>query len=227
MLWLFSIKYVALTERSDAILSNAVHTGDKINIFSSGSLGFYRAGKCIQSYPNFTLNGEEDQDWCSNIVRINEKETGSYQKPYILFNLENKAMKLTGYSVRNGCCKLYCCCSNDHDIIEEFCCCRLYSFSLLGSNDNNTWKTIHSVVKDKMFRVCETKTFQIENEQQSFRFIKFQMDEEYPHCPICLQINQIELYGKTVKTNLYNEIDTENDDESVSIIGKIRKDEQQ
>ena len=52
------------------------------------------------------------------------------------------------------------------------------------------------------------------------------MDEEYPGCPKCIQLNQIELYGKLMKSEypyLTSYDNEEENEESISIIGKVRK----
>ena len=224
MLSFILMQYIALPERSDAILINAVKNGDKINVYSSGSIGLYYNGMCHQTHPNDTLSTSENEDWCSNIIQRENRQQilPETEKPWILFHIENKAMHLRGYSIRNGCCRRICCCTDDSMFIDNVrCCCYLYSFTILGSNDNKTWVSLHSVEKDREFRICEAKTYEINDRKQSFKFIKFRMDEEYPGCPFCVQINQFEFYGETT-----NSIDDfafdENDDESVSIIGKVK-----
>ena len=130
-------------------------------------------------------------------------------------------MKLTSYSIRNGC-RYYddCCCDpNSGHSIDIACCCELYSFSLQGSNDNSTWKTLHKVEKDASFRFCQVRTYDLP-QTENFRFIRFKIDEEKPNCPKCLQINQIELYGELL--NSYDSFESENNEESVSIIGKVK-----
>ena len=60
-------------------------------------------------------------------------------------------MRVKRYSVRNGCCRYSCCCTEDGKIVDYGCCCTLYSYSLQASNDNKTWKVLHRVEKDKSF----------------------------------------------------------------------------
>ena len=155
---------------------------------SSGSIGIrYFDGQCKQTYPNQILVGDEGWDWCSNIMKSTDDH------PWVTYRLPNKAMSLRGYSVRNGCCHRHCCCDpgTDRDL-DIHCCCDLYNFSLQGSNDKKTWKTIHRVEKDRQFYNCQLKTYEFDI-TRPFNFIRFFMDEEYPHCPKCIQINQIEL----------------------------------
>ena len=214
---LFLVNFVAMPERSDALLRNTAHMKPKVE--SSGSLGLFLGdSKCHQTYPNQTLVGDKKIDWCSNIPA----EKGSY--PWILFSFPNRAMKLRGYSVRNGCCYYYeCCCDpSTGQRVDYYCCCRLYSFSLQGSNDNKTWETIHRVEKESTFYYCKLNTYEFQ-ETKSYNYIRFILDEEWPGCPKCMQINQIELYGQTVDSyySSYEQID--GDEESISIIGKVKR----
>ena len=210
------MKFISFPERKDSIFQKASNKNTDIEIAASGSLGLYFDGKCHKTFPNETVNIDQKMDWCSNVAKSNE------EKPWITYNLKNKAMKLTGYSVRNGCCYHKCCCIDDQTMIDErtYCCCYLYSFSLQGSNDNKTWKIIHNVEKDDNFHRCEFKTYEFQ-QTESFRYIRFMLEKEYPGCPFCMQINQIELYGDT--TNSFFAEDTEDNDESVSIIGKLNR----
>ena len=226
MLCLIFMEYIALPERPDAILSQAIANKEKLNIFSSGSIGLFSGGKCRQTFPNQTITDNKREDWCSNVVEADEQTIVSEtEKPWISYHLPNKAIKLTGYAVRNGCCWETCCCLDDSTFIDnKYCCCRLYSFSLLGSNDNRTWVTLHTVEKDQKFRICEAKTYDLPDNSRSFRFIRFRMDQQWPGCPFCMQINQFELYGETIHSLYTDDLDNEEfEEESVSIIGKVRK----
>ena len=216
MLFLVSMmKFVSFPERKDSIFQKASNKNVDIEITSSGSLGLYFDGKCHQTFPNVTISVDEDTDWCSNVAKSNE------EKPWISYSLKNKVMKLTGYSVRNGCCHNRCCCYDDETFIDgSVKCCWLYSFSLQGSNDNKTWKIIHKIEEDNEFYYCQFKTYEFQ-QTESFRYVRFVSDEPYPKCPFCMQINQIELYGETVES-FFSE-DIEDNDESVSIIGKLNK----
>ena len=218
MFFILSVSYTALPQRDDAILSQSKN---QIIIDASGSLGLrYYDRKCTQTYPNQTLVGDEEWDWCSNIMKTNN------DYPWISYRIPNKAMKLRGFSVRNGCCHSLCCCDPEtgHDI-DFHCCCGLYSFSLQGSNDNHKWKIIHKVEKEIKFYECKLMTYEFEM-TEAFHYIRLVMDEAWPRCEIkCIQINQIELYGETISSSFYSyeqDID-EKDEESVSIIGRIKK----
>ena len=206
--------FVAFPNKNDAILQPAIKSGLKISVEASGSLGVHYDGKCHKTYPNQTLIVDEKLDWCSNIAD-NKKD----EKPWIMYSIKGKGMKVTGFSVRNGCCWYPCCCIDDDHMVDYACCCRLDSFSLQGSNDNKTWKTIHHEEKDKIYYDCQFKTYNFP-ETESFTYIRFVLDKEYPDCPRCMQINQIELYGRTTDSMFMD--NDEESDESVSIIGKVK-----
>lgn len=210
------MEFIALPNRKDALLF-----GNQVITSASGSIGAYYDNNCFETYPNQTLLGDKKLDWCSNIGKTDREE----DKPWISYSLENKAMKLTGFALRNGCCWYDCCCINNGERIEDlYCCCVLYSFALQGSNDNRTWKTIHKVEKDASFRVCEYKTYEFPL-TEAFRLVRLILVEPYPKCRNCMQINQIELYGSTIESFSYSNGEiNDNDEESVSIIGKVNRD---
>ena len=212
------MKFVEFVKRNDAILENT--DARLINVEASGSLGLYIAGKCKKTYPNSTIISNKNLDWCSNIAP-SKKES---DKPWIMYSINGEAMKLTGFSVRNGCCfGVHCCCSEDGKVFDYRCCCNLFSFSLHGSNDNKTWKHIYKVTKDDDFLYCQTKTYEFQ-ETESFIYIKLVMDEPWPGCYSCMQINQLEFYGKTTASE-FSFNDQDENDESVSIIGKVKRNE--
>ena len=216
MIFLIFMEFIAFPNREDAILQKAQDSKQKINVDASGSLGLYYKGKCNKTYPNETLVADEKIEWCSNIAKSKE------DKPWISYNLPSKSMSITGYSIRNGCCWYACCCADDGRIIDYKCCCRLYSFSLQGSNDNRTWETIHKVEKEDEFWGCKTMTYEFKEATKSYRIVRLVQDEEYPNCPFCMQINQVELYGTTKSSSdIFDTEDYIENDESVSIIGKI------
>ena len=208
------MKYMEFSERKDAIFAKIEKSNIKSE--SSGSLGIYYDQKCHRTYPNNTLFSDPKSDWCSNIADSNSK-------PWVLYNIKNKGMKLNGYAIRNGCCNYYyCCCSDDGKLIDYECCCALYSFSLHGSNDNITWSQIHKVEKDKYIRYCEIKTYEFP-QTESYNYIKFVLDEPWPGCQNCMQLNQIELYGDLVDSTYFASDVYDDSDESISIIGKVFK----
>ena len=208
------LSFIAFPKRDDAIF-HSIKDKNKIKTEVSGSMGYYTRGKCLPTYANSTLNEEDKQDWCSNIAK------NGNEKPFIMYSIEGKSMKLTGYAVRNGCCYYACCCLDDNNLLDgDRCCCRLYSFSLLGSNDNKTWTTLHSIERAEKFYYCSFRTYEINN-NQAFKYIRFVQDEQLPNCAFCMQINQIELYGSTISA--FDDFSDDNDEGSISIIGKINR----
>ena len=213
---LLFMQFIAFPERKDALLAN---NPSDVYTEASGSLGLYYKGKCHQTYPNETFHEDKQMDWCSNVVK-----TGTDEKPWIQYHIKNKKIKLTSFAIRNGCCYYPCCCTDDNTIYDYECCCILHSFSLLGSNDNKTWVTLHKEEKIRDFWSCQYKTFDLESESQYFNFIRLVQDEPYPGCIFCMQINQVELYGKLSYSEYnFDNNDLDENDESVSIIGKIRR----
>ena len=213
--------FAALPDESNAIFAH--ENKELINIESSGSIGLHHDGRCILTYPNETLISSEEHEWCSN---ISKDKNDPKLNPFIQFSIKGKQMKVSKYAVRNGCCKYPCCALNENGkIAYESCCVYLYSYSLQASNDNLTWKVIHKVEKDESFNLCQVKTFELAEKTQPFTYFRFVVDHEYPYCPKCMQINQIELYGETI-SNGYLPSDNNDDDESISIIGRIKKGEQ-
>ena len=216
------VAFVAFPESHDAILGN--EKKDFISIETSGSLGIYYSGKCHKTYGNETIVSNEYSEWCSNIAK---DKNDPKQNPWIQYSIKGKQMKVSKYSVRNGCCHYFCCCEEENGKIEDYgCCCNLYSYSLHGSNDNKTWKVIHKVEKNRDFDYCGIKTYDLEHITEPFTYLKFQQDEEWPYCPKCMQINQIEFYGETVSNGFIQAPDGMDDDESISIIGRVKKSEQ-
>lgn len=212
---MFIEMFVAFPKRKDAILESSSKAKREISIASSGSIGLHYGGKCHKTFPNETINDDERRDWCSNIGK------DPSDKPWVSYEIKKSKVKLTGFAVRNGCCHYACCCIDDNEDIES-CCCEIYSFSLQGSNDNLTWKTIYKAEKEKNFYFCSFRTYEFPK-TEAFAYVRFVMDEPLPGCPNCMQINQIELYGDFVNRELDEE--NEDGDESVSIIGKVKRDE--
>ena len=210
------VAYVAFPESKDALFSQS--TRGSVDIETSGNLGLYYDGKCHKTFGNETIIADEYREWCSNMVK--DKKDSSLN-PFIQYSIKGKQMKVTKYSVRNGCCRNVCCCDDEADFIDTRCCCKLYSYSLIASNDNRTWKTLHKVEKDNTFYYCAIKTFDIK-EAAPYVYYRFVLDEEWPGCPKCMEINQIEFYGDAFDSNhAYSEITDE--DESISIIGRVGK----
>ena len=215
MLFFFLLKYIAFPSKTDAIFNKIENKQNEINVEASGSLGLHYGGHCHRTNPNETLYENMKMDWCSNIAQ------DTLTKPWIMYSLAHKAMSLTGYSVRVGCCYYACCCIDDETPIDGRCCCDLFSFSLHGSNDNKTWEMIHQVHKNYDLDFCEFKTFEFPK-TPNFKYIKLVLDEPRPGCENCMAINQIEFYGET-SNHVFPFEDDHEEDESVSIIGKINK----
>ena len=220
--FLLVISYVKFPDSRDALLGGQKH--GEVVIENSGSLGLYYSGKCHKTYGNETITENEYTDWCSNIARGN----GS-QNPWIQYSLKGKMLRVNKYSIRNGCCRYYdCCCNDDGEIVDEGCCCRLYSYSLQASNDNITWTLLHSVKKDSSFYICEVRTFDLSKSEDSrhpYRYFRLVLDEELPGCPKCMQINQFELYGEVLSSSFESYSDNSDEDETISIIGRIKRGE--
>ena len=215
MISLMIITFIAFPDRSDSVFKK-IRNLDSIEISSSGSLGFKVRGKCIKTHPNATVNGEKNSEWCSNVA------PSSDEKPWIQYYFHDHSLQLTGYSVRNGCCYHGCCCIDDSQYVSG-CCCDLYSFSLLGSNDGRTWKTIHKVENERNFYLCKYMTFEFAK-AEPFRYFKLMEDAPYPGCAYCMVINQIDFYGDVKeRPYLYIQDDNPDFDESISIIGKVRQ----
>ena len=217
MIFIITLAYSLFPQRNDELL---IKSESGLDVQSSGSLGYFMGdSKCIPTFPNETLNNDPYNDWCSNLIK------GDEGYPWISFHIPKKSMKLRGYSIRNGCCYHYrCCCNYETGERYDFeCCCELYSFSLQGSNDNKTWTTIHRVEKDDSIYWCKTLTFEF-SETQSFNFVRVLLEETRPGCQKCFQINQIQLYGSTIisEYGLSDFLDDEENQESISIIGKVK-----
>ena len=204
------MEFISFPDRKDSLFKD---NEKLIDIEASGSIGVWDGAKCHQTYPNSTIIVDKKTDWCSNVA------TEKGDKPWITYSMRGKQMKVSSFSVRNGCCYYACCCLNDKDIIEG-CCCDLYSFSLQGSNDNKTWKTLFKAEKEQDFYYCKFKSYDVKS-NDAYRYIRFVQDEPSPGCIFCMAINQLELYGQLTDSRFAIESDA--DDESVSIIGKIRK----
>lgn len=217
---IFSEFFIAFPDRKDAIVAKNAKSNN-IEVESSGSLGIYSSKQCHKTYPNLTISENKELEWCSNIA---DKSKG--EQPWIMYSIRGKAMKLTGFAIRNGCCYHSCCCDESGKIVNYGCCCTLYTFSLHGSNDKKNWKLIHRVEKEKNFWGCKFMTFEIKENTESYKYLKIVLDEPYPNCPFCMQLNQVEFYGETRRDFSFESYDAEENDDSVSIIGKVKRDDE-
>ena len=222
MICLLLIELVSFPQKDDAIFES-LHEKGEVIATSSGSIGFYKDGKCQQTHPNMTL-GKDDKstDWCSNIAKPNDKiDDKTNGKPWISYRLKNKRIRANSYAIRSGCCYYECCCIDDDTFIDKHCCCTLFSYSLQVSDDNITWRTIHSVEEDHEIKRCTNRDHKFEKVEE-FTFVRFVLDKQKPYCENCFALNRFEIYGSAIQDNGIYDINNE-DDESVSIIGKIDK----
>ena len=208
LIFLLLLEIIPFPERSDNILKK--HPNDVV-VSSSGSLGQWYEGKCNPTLPEHAVNSvPRKSDWCSNMNK------SKHDHPWLIIGVRDKSISLRGYALRSGCCHYSCCCYDD---LDDECCCEFYSWSLQGSHDNSTWKTIHKVEKDNSFNYCMNRNYDVQIDE-SFEFIRLIQDEPRPYCNFCICLNKIELYGTTSDSNSIHSI--EDNEDSVSIIGKLR-----
>ena len=213
---LFSLLYFKIEpfpERNDSITKN---NKKEMIISASGTLDQWYDEKCHETFTENVFVSTKS-DWCSN---ANKTKT---DRPWISVAIKGKAMKLTGYSLRAGCSSYYCCCCTEDGKDARKCCCDLYSWSLQVSHNNVTWKTVHKVEKDKDFYGCRNRTYEIKDVDEYYEYVRLIQDAPWPSCDYCICINQLELYGTTISLEVYEE--AEDSEESVSIIGKIKKEQ--
>ena len=154
----------------------------------------------VLTKPENAIDPNAKHEWCSNFNRSKS------DKPWISFDFKEISFRISGYSLKAGCCG------------DTNCCCKIYSWSMQGSNDNKTWASLHSVEKDDDFFKCKEKSFKI-SESGNYRFYRMIQDESQPNCWYCMDISRIELYGD-LNTDQYNNIMIDSEEE-VSIIGKV------
>ena len=197
------IREFPYNEQFDGVFKNTYNKND-VSVAASGSRAcyFYSINKDVLTKPESVIDPNDKLDWCSN---INESKN---DHPWITTTFKDEKLSLSGYSIKSGCC--------DYSI----CCCLIYSWSLLGSNDNKTWTKLHSVEKNKEFRDCTEKSFKVDK-KGSFSMFKLIQDEPEPGCWYCMDISRIEFYG-TMSNNDYSNDDVSNEDE-ISIIGRVSK----
>ena len=157
--------------------------------------------KDIPSKPEFCIDPESKTEWCSTV----NKSKDDY--PWLLVRLKNRKFKLSGYSVKAGCCS-----------VEDICCCRLYTWSLEGSNDNKTWVTLHKDERNMELSYCKNKTFEVKQSQYFTFFRIIQYDAE-PGCWKCIQLAKIEFYGDL--DGSYSSFEEQDLDDEISIIGRV------
>ena len=209
MLLLFLLQIIPFEKTDENILKK--YSSDVV-VSASGSIGQWYNKKCNPTHPEHMVDDvTRKTDWCSN---INKTKT---DYPWLGVNLKSKSMKLTGYSIRSGCCYYDCCCYDDR---RMECCCWLYSWSLQGSHDNKTWKVIHKVEKDDKFYYCVNRSYKVET-TEAYEYVRLIQDNPWPGCNYCICLNKLELYGDVTGAS-YAYSDDIDSDETVSIIGKVK-----
>ena len=178
------------------------------SIECSGSNQFWNRSlkRDILTNPNFAINPEENNlEWCSN---FNKTKT---DYPWLMFNFGKQKFNVIGYSLKLGCCDYFS------------CCCLLYSWSLEGSNDNKTWTKIHQLEKQSDFDFGDVRSFKVDNLNKFYQYIRLKQDQPHPSCWYCIGLARMEIYGDLL-TDEYSEMgDDINDNDEVSIIGKVTK----
>ena len=150
---------------------------------------------CID--PNCTL------EWCSNINKSKD------DKPWISISFSTGFFKMSGYSLQAGCCDI------------SWCCCRLNSWNMEGSNDNKTWVVLHSQEENKEFNDCKNATFEV-TKQQNFKFFRLIQTNPSQNCWFCIDLTRMEFYGDFSGQLQYDE-EFISDEDEVSIIGRVSK----
>ena len=204
MLFSLFVREFPFNNKFNGVFKNT-YKENVISVAASGSheCFFAEIGKDILTKPESVIDPEDELEWCSN---INSSKTDF---PWISTTFKNKKLSLSGYSIKSGCCKY----------MYDGCCCFIYSWSILGSNDNKTWTKIHSVEKDQELGICEEKSFQVDK-KGSFSMFKLIQDEPEPGCWYCMAISRLELYGTLSEDDNVEEASSEDE---VSIIGRIKK----
>ena len=201
--WFLFVREFPFNDKFDGVFKNT-YNEHEVSVVASGSSEcfFHSLGKDVLTKPESAIDPEDKLEWCSN---INRSKT---DHPWISTIFKTKKLTMSGYSIKSGCCE-----AND-------CCCYIYSWSLLGSNDNKTWTKIHSVEKNKELRDYSEKSF-IVDKKGSFSMFKIIQDEPEPGCWYCMDISRIEFYG-TISSNDNSDDEFSNEDE-ISIIGRVSK----
>ena len=208
MIFILSLRHFPFNKKFDGVFKNTY--SDNITVVeASGSMYAYDSlGKTdVLSKPENVIDPSSHTEWCSN---VNKSKS---DRPWLLVSFKKSIkLKLSGYSMRSGCCNY-----------GDGCCCRLNSWSLLGSNDNATWTTIHKVDDKTDFYHCDEVNYEINSERfEPFTFFKLVQDKPYKNCWFCIELSRVELYGKLDVNDDFNDVSS-NDDE-VSIIGKVSRD---
>ena len=187
-------------EKFDGVFKNTYNEKDVSIVASSSSQCYFSSlGKDILTKPESAFDPEDKLEWCSD---INRSKT---DYPWIAAIFKDKKLTMSGYSIKTGCCE------------SDWCCCIIYSWSVLGSNDNKTWTKLHSVKKNKELNYCDERSYRVDK-KGSFSMFKIIQDEPEPGCWYCMDISKIEFYGSLRESNIE---EITNEDE-VSIIGRVK-----
>ena len=199
---LFSLRSFPVNSKLDGFFKN-MYSPDIVKAYASGSRFCWinDLKKDILTKPENILDPQEKYEWCSNF------NSSKNDKPWLSFELLKSSFTLKGYSIKSGCC------------YYSSCCCKIFSWSIQGSNDNKTWSTIHKQEKNEALNNCQVQTFSFSN-NKSYKFIRIIQDEPQPRCWYCMDISRLEIYGD-YNNDEYFSIDETDSDEEVSIIGKV------
>ena len=204
LLFLF-IRDFSYNEKFDGVFNN-IYNEKYISVVSSGSSSSYftTIRLDVSTKAESVINPRDKLEWCSNIDRTKK------DRPWIVTIFRDRKLTMSGYSIKSGCC----------EIAKSGCCCMLYSWSILGSNDNKTWTKLHSVEKDQDLKKCTEMSFRVDK-KGFYSMFKIMQDEPHPECYLCFSINQIEFYG-TIDKDIDEETSNVNE---VSIVGKYKRGE--
>ena len=201
MLLSLLIRDFPFNDKFDGIFKNT-YNKKSISVAASGSRECYFSSfdKDILTKPESAIDPEDKLEWCSN---YNKSKNDC---PWISTVFKDNKLTLSGYSIKAGCCE------------SDWCCCSIYSWSILGSNDNKTWTKLHSVQKEKELKECKEKSFRVDK-KGTFSMFKLVQDEPEPECWYCMDISKIEFYG----TLSDESVEIISNEDEVSIIGRVKR----
>lgn len=200
--------------RSDArSILKTMYPQGMVEYWVSGSSMQYINNTKQRTKPEYAFDQvEKKYDWCTNIGKSNT------DFPWIILSIKNHKMKLSGYTLRSGCCQSGCCCETEKYCIE----CYLFSWSFQISDDNETWVEIHKGDKEYEMTRCKEKTFML-NYPQTAKYVRIIQTGTCYGDPPCFALNKVELIGDLERHETPEEKLVEPDDEDISIIGYISR----
>lgn len=203
MLVCLFLRYFEINDNFNGIFKTTyIENFTRVEASGSGLCYDKNLRKDIRTKPENCVDPESKLDWCSDM------DFERKRMPWLLISLKEKFVKISGYSMKLGCCEY------------GYCCCRIHSWKLEGSNDNKTWSLLHEGVRDKDYKDCDQKTFQ--TKEGTYSMFRLSQTEPWPDCPSCIFINKIELFGELLESE-YSRPSIVDNDEEVSIIGKVHK----